>query len=164
MCCINKCLETIRKLNHFIITFAFDETISNSLELMCFWNNFKTFISRLKYWFCQEIFINHLYIIYNDQYWMLFCSMSYRTVFFKLQVMPLKWVMKSTERRFLNKIKEKRKYHSTLHSSLFQYINQCVLCVCWIAMQKIFLSMSLSQKSFKNISSDSFEKYSAWAY
>lgn len=111
----------------FYCYICFDETISNSLEIVCFWNNFKTFISRLKYWFSQNTFINHLYIIYNDQYWLLFCSMSYRTVFFKLQVMPLKWVMKSTEKRFLNKIKEKRTYHSTLHSSVYK--SECIMCV-----------------------------------
>ena len=36
LCYINKCLKTIRKTNHFIITIAFDETLSNSLEIMRF--------------------------------------------------------------------------------------------------------------------------------
>lgn len=112
----------------FYCYICFDETISDSLEIMCFWNNFKTFISRLKDWFSQKPFTNRLYIIYNDQYRLLFCSMSYRTVFFKSQVMPLNWVMKSTERGFLNKIEEKRKYHSTLHSSVYKSVSiTCVL-------------------------------------
>lgn len=94
---------------------------------------------------------------------MLFYSMSFRTVFFKLKVMPLKLVVKSTERGFLNKLQEKRKHHKTLCNSLFQYINECVLCVCWNSMQKIFLPMSLSQNSLKNMALDSFGKYSACA-
>ena len=48
----------------------------------------------------KKKFINHFSITYNDQYWMLFCSISFRTVSFKLQVMPLKWVMKSMKGDF----------------------------------------------------------------
>ena len=126
LCYINKCLKTIRKTNHFIITIAFDETLSNSLEIMRFWNNFKTFISRLKYWLSRKKkFINHFSITYNDQYGMLFCSISFRTVSFQLQVMPLKWVMKSMKGDF--KIRGNTTVHCT--APCFSVcMNACCVC------------------------------------
>lgn len=132
------------------------ENITFSYYICFWWNNFKllrlcAFEIILKHLYqgwntgsAKNTFINHLYITYNDQYWMIFCSVSFRTVFFKLQAMPFKWVMKSIERGFLNKIK----YYSTLHflvSFIYKWIcfNVCAALQCkryfslWVSVKTV---------------------------
>lgn len=70
--------------------------------------------------------INHFSITYNDQYRMLFCSISFRTVSFQLQVMPLKWVVKSMKGDF--KIREKIPQR-TAQRLVSVYTWMCTVCV-----------------------------------